>query len=167
MRMVKASPTIQNHHKNNERPEILSDPGRPGSPPPELLTDENKRVSLFCLWHFRAIPHPPSSHTPIPLKNRPLPPDSPLHSHLFPLESLWISADVPLVGAAKFGAKVNQQPQTNAKSREETRVNEFLREPCCPSRLMVSLARKSELPLPQIRNRICPNSTISNFAAVF
>ena len=41
--------------KNNERPETLTSPGRPGSPPPELLTDEVIRVTAFCLWHFRAI----------------------------------------------------------------------------------------------------------------
>jgi len=33
--------------KNNERPETLSSPGRPGSPPPELLTDKNKVAPAF------------------------------------------------------------------------------------------------------------------------
>src|SRR5438132_13874759 len=44
--------------KNNERPETLSSPGRPGSPPPELLTWEVKRGARFCKWHFRASPSP-------------------------------------------------------------------------------------------------------------
>jgi len=30
--------------KNNERPETLSSPGRPGSPPPEPLSEEIKTV---------------------------------------------------------------------------------------------------------------------------
>jgi hypothetical protein len=41
--------------RHNERPETLSSPGRPGSPPPELLTEEVKRRQSFCIWHFRAI----------------------------------------------------------------------------------------------------------------
>jgi hypothetical protein len=41
--------------KNNERPETLSSPGRPGSPPPELLTEESKRLTASCLWHLCAI----------------------------------------------------------------------------------------------------------------
>ena len=46
----------KNVPKNNERPETFSSPGRPGSPPPELLTEQIKRVAHFCLWHLRAIP---------------------------------------------------------------------------------------------------------------
>jgi len=41
--------------KNNERPETLSSSGRPGSPPPELLINENSRLAGFCIWHFRAM----------------------------------------------------------------------------------------------------------------
>src|SRR5215472_4724928 len=44
----------RNSRKNNERPETLSSPGRPGSPPPELLTKENKTDADSCLWHVRA-----------------------------------------------------------------------------------------------------------------
>jgi hypothetical protein len=40
--------------KNNERPETFSSSGRPGSPPPELLTNENNLGPGGCLWHFRA-----------------------------------------------------------------------------------------------------------------
>jgi TonB family protein len=58
-RMGKKARAQANHlvvaTKNNERPETLSSPGRPGSPPPELLTEEVKRMKTFCLWHFRAI----------------------------------------------------------------------------------------------------------------
>src|SRR5579872_419814 len=39
----------------------LSSPGRPGSPPPELLTQENIRSLIPCLWHFRAMPAPESA----------------------------------------------------------------------------------------------------------
>ncbi len=46
----------ENVSKNNERPETFSSPGRPGSPPPELLTEQIKRVADFCLGHLRAIP---------------------------------------------------------------------------------------------------------------
>ena len=41
--------------KNNERPETLMSPGRPGSPPPELLTHEIKAAEAFCIWHFGAM----------------------------------------------------------------------------------------------------------------
>src|SRR5947209_2839478 len=44
--------------KNNERPGTLSSPRRPGSPPPELLTKENKTVADSCLWHEWAISTP-------------------------------------------------------------------------------------------------------------
>jgi hypothetical protein len=52
--------------KNNERPETLSSSGRPGSPPPELLTKQNKSSPEFCLWHFRAISaqEEPALHPP-------------------------------------------------------------------------------------------------------
>jgi hypothetical protein len=33
----------------------LSSAGRSGSPPPELLTNENKTLPNFCIWHDRAI----------------------------------------------------------------------------------------------------------------
>jgi hypothetical protein len=58
--------TSQKEAKNNERPETLSSPGRPGSPPPELLTIELNRVTFSCVWHFRAIPTPEvlPSHLP-------------------------------------------------------------------------------------------------------
>ena len=41
--------------KNNERPETRVSPGRPGSPPPELLTHEINGMELRCLWHFCAM----------------------------------------------------------------------------------------------------------------
>ncbi|SPF43197.1 hypothetical protein SBA1_480067 [Candidatus Sulfotelmatobacter kueseliae] len=50
--------------KNNERPETLASPGRPGSPPPELLTAEAKREKPCCLWHFGAIGLPGSASLP-------------------------------------------------------------------------------------------------------
>ena len=52
--------------QNNERPETFSSPGRPGSPPPELLTEQIKRVAESCLWHSRAIltQKVPCSHPP-------------------------------------------------------------------------------------------------------
>jgi hypothetical protein len=39
----------------------LSSLGRPGSPPPELLTWEGTRIAEFCKWHFSAtLPYPKS-----------------------------------------------------------------------------------------------------------
>jgi hypothetical protein len=55
---------------NNERPETLSSPGRPGSPPPELLTDENKLGTVSCIWHFRAMIPRQSVNPSMALKNK-------------------------------------------------------------------------------------------------
>jgi hypothetical protein len=50
-------------YKFNGRPNSFES-GRPGSPPPELLTDKNRDFREFCEWHFRASPHPPSCYRP-------------------------------------------------------------------------------------------------------
>src|SRR5260370_5610716 len=40
----------------------LSSLGRPGSPPPELLTFEGTRIVEFCKWHFGAATLPKSAN---------------------------------------------------------------------------------------------------------
>src|ERR1700694_3531494 len=48
----------------------LSSLGRPGSPPPELLTCEGTRIAESCKWHFGALTLPQKCQWRGPRKNQ-------------------------------------------------------------------------------------------------
>ena len=81
-------PPIESGRKNNERPETLSSPGRPGSPPPELLIEHTKSRVQFLPMALPCYVSPESAifnYLKIgAFLHRPRPSG---------LKSLWISAD--------------------------------------------------------------------------
>src|ERR1700680_5200257 len=84
----------------------VSSLGRPGSPPPELLTCEGTRIAESCKWHFGALTLPQKCQWHCPRKNQLFPRKWPF-IQCFPTSPITKSEEP----RAKRRAKMRVQPR--------------------------------------------------------